>query len=620
MTRLGNTELIDPDALRPYISLLFLECTSNRADLTFSKLADFIKNARKSRARSTCTALESGFDNISAFLRSDPESFGIDQIDGFTYKLESNPSWAMPGSAYVDTHHVLSVALRRGRIFAVYCEPSLRDTIARWLKREPRPPLTRVSQNILQGAFLRGEAKGLWLHGTHVRSATRPDTKHITGRRVQDALSPLEDSSFAMSAARSRLPQDVPRTALLGIIGTVPRKGVVWNRQPQDFNEFLTASIEALQLIEETIASGTPLDRPFPILAVESHDLLEVHGAYDILTVTPDDLPTSTDVTDEMIEAAEVLQSATLKVIGSPASADFKLEVGLDGSTGGVLQATVRMSGDDVVFNFGYYHGTEPTNPGPVRRILNALENDDLFAVYYDSGHVVGPHGIGRRNINPAPFENWHFLDFSGFDITAEKPGKTPSEIHSNIGVGNDRSLFGWVARHYSSGWLVCDDGPGEVADFVHISPDGALSIIHVKAAHSASSLRGISVSAFEVVAGQAAKNSRYLIDLDSLSETLMIPHTPERAAWIDGKRVPNRTEFLTMIGGLMPSDKKRVVIVQPHVSEETYKRIRAGDASDTISRTRDLFRLNSLETLLHTTRGAVVALSAELQVIGSKQ
>lgn len=620
MTHVGNTEPIVLDALRPYISLLFLECTGNREDFAFGKLVDFMKKTRKSRAHNTCTALGSGFVNISAFLRNDPESYGVDQIDGFIYKLESNPSWAMPGSAYVDTRHVLSIALRRGRISAVYCESSLRDAIARWLKREPRPPLTRVSQNVLQGAFLRGEAKGLWLHGTHVRSAIRPDTKHITGRRVQDALSPLEDSSFAMSAARSRLPEDAARTALLGIVGTVPRKGIVWNRQSQDFNEFLAASIEALELIEETIASGAPLDRPFPILAVESHDLSEVHGAYDILTLTPDDLPTSTDVTDEMIDAADVLQHATLKVIGSATAADFKLEAGLDGSVGGVLHATVRMSGDDVVFNFGYDYGTEPTDPASVRRILDALGNDDLFAVYYDSGHVVSPHGIGRRNINPAPFGNWHFLDFSGFDITAEKPGKTPSEIHSTIGAGNDRSLFGWVAHHYSSGWLICDDGPGEVADFVHISPDGVLSLIHVKAAHSASPLRGISVSAFEVVAGQAAKNSRYLVDLDSLSETLMIPHTHERAAWIDGKRVPDRTEFLAMIGGLMPSDKRQVVIVQPHVSEEIYNRIRARDASKTIWRARDLLRLNSLETLLHTTRGAAVALSAELQVIGSRQ
>jgi hypothetical protein len=255
-----------------------------------------------------------------------------------------------------------------------------------------------------------------------------------------------------------------------------------------------------------------------------------------------------------------------------------------------------------------------------VRKILDALKNDDLFAVYYDSGHVVGPHGIGRRNINSAPFANWQFLDFSGFDITTEKPGKTPSEIHRNIGAGNDISLFGWVAHHYSSGWLVCDDGPGEVADFIHISPDGTLSIIHVKAAHSASSMRGIAVSAYEVVAGQAAKNSRYLVNLELLSETLAIPHAQKRAAWIDGKRVAGRHEFLSMLESLMPSDKRQVVIVQPHVSEKMYNHIRAHHPSVTSSPTADLLRLNSLETLLHTTRGAAVALGADLDVISSKQ
>jgi hypothetical protein len=64
-----------------------------------------------------------------------------------------------------------------------------------------------------------------------------------------------------------------------------------------------------------------------------------------------------------MTEVAEVLRRATLNVTGSPASADFKLEVGMDGASDGVLQATVRLSGDDVAFNFGYAPRREPTNP-----------------------------------------------------------------------------------------------------------------------------------------------------------------------------------------------------------------------------------------------------------------
>jgi hypothetical protein len=210
-------------------------------------------------------------------------------------------------------------------------------------------------------------------------------------------------------------------------------------------------------------------------------------------------------------------------------------------------------------------------------------------------------------------------LDFSGFDITAEKPGSTPQQIHSLAGSNGDRSLFGWVVQHYSSGWLVCDDDPGEVADFVHISPDAVLSLIHVKAAHTASPTRTVSVGTFEVVASQAAKNSRRLVDLESLGETLMMM-LAGRAAWTDGKRVPDRAEFLEVLEILKPSDKKRVVIVQPHVSEATYTRVTAGSASRGNPPTQQQFRLSTLETLLHTTRAAAVAVGADPEVIGSRK
>jgi hypothetical protein len=217
-----------------------------------------------------------------------------------------------------------------------------------------------------------------------------------------------------------------------------------------NFSEFMTAAIEALELIEDTITSDAFLDRPFPILAVQSYDLSEVRGAYDIVALTPDDLPTSTDISDEMMAAADVLQRATFNITGSPASADFKLDVGLDRSTGGRLQAVVHMKGKRVVFKFG--PDGSPTNPGPVREVQDALDHSDLFAVYYDSGHVVGPHGIGRRNVNPLPFANWRFLDFSGFDIASEKPSNVPAEIHALAGTEHDTSLFGWAARHYATG------------------------------------------------------------------------------------------------------------------------------------------------------------------------
>jgi len=253
----------------------------------------------------------------------------------------------------------------------------------------------------------------------------RPDSKQLSGLRLEDTLNALEDSSFAMAAVRSKLPEELALTALLGIVGTSPRKGTMWNGQAENFSQFMESALAALGLIEDTAANGQLLARPFPILAEEAEDLAGVHGAYDIGTLTPDDIPVRSDVSDEVIEAAAVLERATFTVIGRPGSADFQLEVGLDGAMSGQVEATVRMKGDHVAFTFG--PGGKITNPGPVRAIIDALDaGEDLFCVYYDSGHVVGPHGIGRRNVSLIPFPNWRFLDFSGFDISTESPARLP--------------------------------------------------------------------------------------------------------------------------------------------------------------------------------------------------
>ena len=53
------------------------------------------------------------------------------------------------------------------------------------------------------------------------------------------------------------------------------------------------------------------------------------------------------------------------------------------------------------------------------------------------------------------------------------------------------------------------------------------------------------------------------------------------------------------MISTLLPADRRQVVIVQPHVSEGTYNRIRQGARGAAATRDHELFRLNSLETLL---------------------
>ena len=92
----------------------------------------------------------------------------------------------------------------------------------------------------------------------------------------------------------------------------------------------------------------------------------------------------------------------------------------------------------------------------------------------------------------------------------------------AGIGDARDKSLFGLVVRHWpnleergeQTGWLVCDDGAMESADFIHLdeaSEVPELTLIHVKGSGSKVEERGISVSDYEVVVGQAVKNLRHL-------------------------------------------------------------------------------------------------------------
>jgi hypothetical protein len=607
------TKTIPAGALRPYASFLILQCIEQNKEDALGELLKFMRQHNTDRSGVSWSVVATGIDGIANL----PRIGQIDQIDGIVYQRQGVPSWAKPNSDYHDVTYSLALALRIDNLIAVHCDPSLRDALQRWLDRTPKLPLSRVPPEVLQGAFLTGEARGLWLRGTHSRRSTKADSKTLSGRKLQDALNPFEDSSFAMSTARAALPSDPSRLALAGNIGTTPRRALVWNKPTSDFDDFLTIAIEELSLVSETMAAGALLDRPYPILANESNDLSTVFGAYDVAVLTSDDL-LGVSTSEGLIAAAETLQRAVFSVQGRPDSADFILDVGLDGSFGGALRVAVSADHGRVQFTIGFDNESTITNLPAVREVKDALDySEDLLSVYYDSGHMVDGRSIWTREVRTIPYPRWRFEDFTGFDITKEKPtGRSPEDIHSAIGLNGDNSLFRWVTKFYSEGWLTCDDGPGEVADFVHVSPGGRLSLVHVKAAKSTTSQRRVAVGSYEVLASQAAKN---LVNLNPISLRARLSSSAgmKRASWTNGMRMTDRSDFLDALDSRDAGDEFRVVIVQPHVSQLMYESLRSlvnrSDASE------DCYRLNLLETLLNTIRGSVTSVGADMDVIASK-
>ncbi|WP_336216507.1 hypothetical protein [Nonomuraea sp. LPB2021202275-12-8] len=597
--------VIQPEWLRPYFSIIVLRNTARDKKRAISQLIDFLKVPVQRSGKEPPVIVA---DGIAAVDDAMPY-----RVNGFIYRQDSRPSWANDHTGFVDTRHSLALALTYKEFVAVYCDNHLKGRLQRWLTRPPIPPFVRVPPEVFQGALLQGEARGLWLQGTHTRRATRPDTKNLSGQRLQDALNPLEDSSFAFSSARASLPPADSRQALTGSIGTTPSDALIWGRGTNYFDEFVEMVLEALRLLEETINAGAEVVRPFPILAVRSYDLSGVHNAFDLATTPPDELSSALGAYDELIDAAQLLERALLEVRGQCDSADFVVDVGLEGAHCGTLQGVVRLESGAVRVRFGFHN--EPTSLPEARRVLDALQySDQLIKIYYESGHMIHGRSIFQRHVQPHAFHHWQWADFTGYEIAREKPiGSSPAEIHSKVGMAGDLSLFGWVVNAFSSGWLTCDDGPGEIADFVHIDNDGTLSLIHVKAAKSSARSRRIAVGPYEIVASQASKN---LINLDPsrLRDRLESSPAPQPATWVEGIRVDSREDLLDALSCRSPRDQARVVIVQPHLSKVLYQR--AGG----LSPMEESFRLNLLETLLNSVRGSVTSQGAELVVIASER
>ncbi|WP_027932171.1 hypothetical protein [Amycolatopsis thermoflava] len=311
-----------------------------------------------------------------------------------------------------------------------------------------------------------------------------------------------------------------------------------------------------------------------------------------------------------------MLQEAVLKVKEGSQKDRFLLDVGLDGTIGGTLAVKLRPVSGGFALDVGF----DPRAGEPLpsaRRVREALEQGNLIEIYYESGHKYSGGKLWQQNFTPAPFPDWDWADFSNIAIEREKPAgkKASQDIHDAIARNGDNSLFAWVAQTYTNGWLICDDGSGEAADFFHLSDDDVLSIIHVKASSSAAPGRRVSVGDYEVVVSQAEKNLVYT-DREQLAKRLAKTTLQRPACWAQGERVDTRDEFLDMLAASRATGRTEIVIVQPHLTEPTYRRLAREENGP--SEKLDQLRLRLLEMLLHVTRASCIRYGLELKVIGS--
>lgn len=598
------------DQLKPFLTVTVLECTSDDPAAAFVALQRHLRQAAIDPGRAIGVALtgETYVDVAQDGPGPGRLLAGLDTLHAVTREKVSTPSWAVSDSPFADHVNELVVAMRRNRLVAVRTDQT--EPLLRWAHLESTP-YRRIPDPVLAGIF-DGAGKTLWLKGVHRPRNTKADSKVLNGNRLQDALDPAEDASYALSAMKVTFTPADEGSVLNGDV-TVSSKSKLSFRAMPDFATFVAATVEALDLLEKTLANenGVAL---FPELAVPENDLSTVTGAFDLRVVGADELRGDPTFVEGDVERAELLRASIISVSGEPTSARAVLEVGLDGAVVGWLSVTPVGRGEKCSLRVGYPQ--PPRVEAVTKRIKDAIGNGSLLNIYYESGHAFNGHMISRQNFTSTPYPNIRFLDFTGFDITKEKPRLAGDQaIHDAIGEDGDDSLFASVVKHYSDGWLTCDDGAGEVADFLHLDGDGTLTAIHVKGAQSTSASRSIALTAFEQVVSQAAKNIR-LLQKEALTARLDPPRIGRPATWYGGARVADRSDFLDYLSLRDASHRTMVVVIQPHLLKGVHDRTRLAAEQGVAS--RDVRSLALLDSLLHSTRRPVMNLWDDLVVCGS--
>jgi len=515
----------------------------------------------------------------------------------------------------VDTLNHLVVICRRNRHVAVCAtDASLRSSIVRRFDRGDSPgigALQPISAGIMNAAFVKGKARTLWLSATHRRTTVKADSKVLSGMDLRDALNPVEDQSYYFTAARC----GVDLQEIISSVGSAPRSSKVWVGSSEDWKEFRDTVTVLLRRLEET---KKPEPSPLPVIAVTSIDSHKVRGAFDLAIIPPE------LATEEPLEDDEIRRKLERWSYG----ADFEVldtkgpsvlaKVSLNGKPVGKIELEINVRDPERVT----WRARGEPDDEDVRELhdeaLEVFRNHDWLKVWYDSGHALSNRAIFEIRYRDMPFRGFEWGDFDGIDVTREKPAPMDE-------IGEQNSLFCWVKRHWPiggdqralpAGWLACDDGAMEIADFIHLDDRAAppvLSLIHVKAAGSCRPNRGISVSKFEVVTGQGVKNLRSL-DRQLLDQGMMdgIGRKVGALVW-HNRRSTTRQEMLRAIAAMGADYERRVVLVQPHLQRSTYEHARQH------ARSRDAGRLRQLDALLLGAESAVHGAGSALVVIGER-
>ena len=532
---------------------------------------------------------------------------------GYLHYVEETPSpWTLNRNVVDQINHLILVC-RRNRHVAIYLsDTSWRSAVEKKFGKTGAKGLNalqKISPGLLNAAFVKGAARTLWLSGAHARTSIKADNKILSGIELQDALDPVGDQTYYFTAARCASDFDKGIIA----IGTSPRGSRIWVGSSRTWDEFVNPVTAILKHLETTIK---PVNAPIPVVAVSSIDTTKIVDAFDLGIIPPELL--SDEANEQAREEMEQWAYYSHFRILKRSHADFTAEVTLNGTVLGTIDFQMDLTdAENVKWQLESRAATEETEELLAKAVV-VCRRSNWTKIWYESGHTIAEGHVFEIRHRDMPFQDFSWVDFNEYDVTKEKPS-----VLDLTAIGEEDSLFCWVKNswplegfgHSAGGWLACDDGSMEIADFIHLDDKSVppkLSLIHVKASDSASPTRGVSVSDYEVVTSQAVKNLRNL-DRTILTEGLQsgVGKKVGKLVWRNRQPVKEgRKGMLKALQSIGVSYRRQVVIVQPRLTQAREEYGRKHPKSS------DAARLRQLDTLLLEQENSCHGLQASLSVI----
>ncbi len=588
--------------LRPFIAPVFLEAVGPLRDAALlTRLMNDVKVIAKRNSSSTTRRI---------LFTSPVDETESHFYQAIIYREKTTPAWSTRSPVEDEGHELIIISVR-GKIATICAsDGSMRDRLVKDIKS-----CRRISRERLN-AFVGGAAKALWLNGVHTPTASKADTKAITGTALEYALDPLGDQTYYYNAVRS-VPEIVGllKAGKKAVIGAAPGGARIWVRRAESWDDFK----RVMAILIDHAVNGVIADNPFSSLSQPIDNGVDIKDAYG-LSVAPGELLSEDTVAEAAYEIARRWAFDADFEVTALVGPSLSAVVSLDSDAIGTAEISVTID-DGIASTAVAWTNVVAGKVAQRAECESFLANAERIKIYYDSGHTIAQGRCYVGGYSDQPFD-WDFRSFAGYEVNREKP-EVPagSTLAAAIGENNEKSLFAYVLEKMfvddqgsAKGWLASDDGSMELADFIHIDPnDRVVTLVHVKASSWDTPDRGAKPGDYELVVAQAIKNLRHL-DRRNLHDEMKKGKGKKigSAVWLDGVRQANRDGFLAAAKKLPRSHRTVLVVLQPSVTKMERDKCLADKAPPTYA-----MRMRQIDTLLLSARASALACGASFIGIG---